>query len=237
MLVSFPLDVSSPVPLHFARFARDPPIIEIGHTHSGISVKVKVPYFPAFVDRARELGGRWLPQDRAWSFPARVADEVREAVRTHFGTEGEPADYVTVDLTALQDVSGVETVQIAYVHLAKPDTRFGSGARVLEGHSLLDGTVEAIGSLVTVTKGSRFRVRVPEAVLAHVDPDDWSVDRVVEYDVAVLREIVTDLESRLGAAKRELARAESGGEPEDAGQLPRPIDANIPDFTSLVESC
>ena len=213
-------------------------MIEIGHTHSGISVKA--PYFAPFVDRARELGGRWLPQDRAWSFPARIADEVRAAVRDHYGTEGDPGDYVTVNVTALQDVSGHETVRIGYVHLAKPDPRFGTGARVLDGNALLEGTVEAIGSLVTAMKGSRFRIRVPEAVLAHVDAEDWVVERVQEVDVTVLREVVADLEARLAAARRELAEAEDRADPDRGEQLPMPIgdglDDGFLDFSALIES-
>ena len=151
----------------------------------GDAISVRAPYYPEFVGRARELGGRWDRRTRTWKFPRIAADVVREACREHYGTDGGASDYTTIELTALRDVSaGQLSVGIAYVELAKLHASYRTGARVADGVTLISGSVCGSSTrdhrgvrrhVTTIDAGTRFRVRVPHAVLARVDSADWAV--------------------------------------------------------------
>lgn len=77
--------------------------VEVTKTETQISVSS--PYTPDLPARARALGGKWDPAAKAWRFDARLEADVAALYREVYGEwPGEAADYVTLRVTALNDV-------------------------------------------------------------------------------------------------------------------------------------
>src|SRR4051812_8798283 len=64
-------------------------------TDSGV-VALQAPYNPDLPARAKDLGGRFRPGDKAWTFDPRDEQRVRDLARDLFGTDGADDDRPTV---------------------------------------------------------------------------------------------------------------------------------------------
>ncbi len=69
---------------------------------AGGRLLVRAPYNPDFPDRAKPLGGKWAPAEKAWAFDPRDEAVVRGICRATYGTDGSvlvPADLCTIRVT------------------------------------------------------------------------------------------------------------------------------------------
>jgi len=57
---------------------------------------VASPYNPVFVKQAKACGGRWNGDEKTWDFDPRDEDRVRDLCKEVYGTDGLPAETVTV---------------------------------------------------------------------------------------------------------------------------------------------
>lgn len=75
-----------------------PPYVSISRSSNGKELLVQSPYSDQFIQRAHELGGRWIEAAKRWVFPVGVEAEVRAACRAIYGEDGEPTPRWTVDV-------------------------------------------------------------------------------------------------------------------------------------------
>lgn len=67
----------------------------------GTQIVTLTPYNKEFVARAKQLGAKWNPADKAWTFDARDEQAVRELCIELFGTDGSvPANAVDLRINA-----------------------------------------------------------------------------------------------------------------------------------------
>lgn len=109
-------------------------------TTTGNTITVTSPYHPDFSPAARNLGGRWNPATKTWSFDTRDETAVRELCTDLFGTDGStPAATVTVRL-CLDRWMRLRTDSIYFAgrrvaHRASRDSRvqLGDGVILVQG--------------------------------------------------------------------------------------------------------
>lgn len=63
---------------------------------TGNTAIATAPYHPSFSGFARQIGGRWIADKRAWSFDSRDVARVRDLLLDLFGTDGSPTELVTL---------------------------------------------------------------------------------------------------------------------------------------------
>ena len=162
------------------------PLISI--TRSGSDISVGSPFHPAFVNRAKELGGKWDSTAKVWTFDARDEDDVRALCRAVYGTDGSP-DTKLVDLR-ITFKSGARAGQRAVYVCGREIARAwgrDSGAKLGEGVKLVEGRITSGGSsknwATVVDAGSVFIVRdVPEAK-ARAEAEACNTD---EFSIEIL---------------------------------------------------
>ena len=158
------------------------PIISI--TRSGSDISVASPFHPAFVNRAKELGGKWDSTAKVWTFDARDEDDVRALCREVYGTDGS-ADTKLVDVR-ITFKSGARAGQRAVYVCGREIARAwgrDSGAKLGEGVKLVEGRVRSGGSAknweTVIDAGSVLVLRdVPEPIALRRVCD--KADRLVE---------------------------------------------------------
>ena len=160
----------------------------ISITRSGSDISVASPFHPAFVNRAKELGGKWDSTAKVWTFDARDEDDVRALCRAVYGTDGSP-DTKLVDLR-ITFKSGARAGQRAVYVCGREIARAwgrDSGAKLGEGVKLVEGRITSGGSsknwATVVDAGSVFIVRdVPEAK-ARAEAEACNTD---EFSIEIL---------------------------------------------------
>lgn len=127
---------------------------------------ISTPYNKEFVAKIKQIGGaRWNGTERCWVIPESEIDTARQYMQEVYGETDLPDDgeRITVDVTFLDDAVGrCEGIAL----FGKPICRaFGrdSGAKVCDGITLLDGSIESGGSRANwqtiINKGAKFRIR------------------------------------------------------------------------------
>lgn len=162
------------------------PIISI--TRNGSDISVASPFHPAFVHRAKELGGKWDAAAKVWAFDARDEDDVRALCREVYGTDGS-SDTKLIDLR-ITFKSGARAGQRAVYVCGREIARAwgrDSGAKLGEGIKLVEGRITSGGSsknwATVVDAGSVFIVRdVPEAK-ARAEAEACNTD---EFSIEIL---------------------------------------------------
>src|SRR4051812_31627904 len=103
----------------------------------GNALRVVSPYDPAFVSRAKALGGKWSAP--AWVFDARDEGRVRELCAELYGSDGSTSDVVT--LRATYEGGKGKGQKPIYCGGRTVARAFGrdSGAKLGEGIVLLEG--------------------------------------------------------------------------------------------------
>ncbi|MEC5148797.1 hypothetical protein [Cryobacterium sp. GrIS_2_6] len=80
-------------------------------TTSPVAVTLAAPYNPGLASKAKEIGGRWKPAEKRWSFAPVDEQRVRGLAREVYGTDG--TDAAASDLISVRvDVSGHENYQM-----------------------------------------------------------------------------------------------------------------------------
>lgn len=108
-------------------------------------VKVTSPYNKKFVNKARNLRGKW--KDGAWWFDDSIIEYVRDLMMECFGTTGE-VPYENVDLL-IKDYDGTggrSPVELFGRTIARAFGR-DSGAKLGDGIILISGDVDSCGSM------------------------------------------------------------------------------------------
>ena len=157
------------------------PLISI--TRSGSDISVASPFHPAFVRRAKELGGKWDAAAKVWTFDARDEDDVRALCCEVYGTDGSPVKLVDVRITYRHAASGDRSaIYSCGREIARAWGR-DSGAKLGEGVKLVEGRVRSGGSAknweTVIDAGSVLVLRdVPEPIALRRVCD--KEDRLVE---------------------------------------------------------
>lgn len=182
-------------------------------TVSNSSLSVVSPYHPSFPSKAKDLGGKWNPDRRAWIFDARDESRVRDLCRKIYGTDGTTptCDLVTIRLTALVDRKIERGGVFAAGRCIASATGRDSGARLCERVVLLSGCITSGGSmknwLTHVYKGAVVELKdVPRAAIEKINTEKWSVE-IVEQAVnkAALRAELETLKNRVAEIEKQLA--------------------------------
>lgn len=66
------------------------------HSLTRSHILVKSPYYPAWIEDARKLNGKF--SDGIWKFDARDEERIKEICVEHYGEDGTPTEYVTLEL-------------------------------------------------------------------------------------------------------------------------------------------
>jgi len=125
-------------------------------------VIVAVDFNKIFVERAKELGGKWDSENRNWSFSSLVEEEAEE-LDFIFGSEK-----IAVEITAKDSCYALRSSKYFMgIEIAKATGR-DSGATVSDGVSLISGGVGSGGSSANwsteIAEGSILRLLVPSEV-------------------------------------------------------------------------
>lgn len=160
---------------------------------AGAQFRVSAPYEPEFVQRARELNGRY--DGAAWVFDIRDADRVRALCLTIFGTAGGPNEpTVSVRITVKPGtVAHQDALRVGGRVIAAARGR-DSGARLGDAVVSIDGKFSSGGSVknwqTTCIKGATVIVRdLPAAMATRLiagDRPDWIESVQIEPEVPVV---------------------------------------------------
>ena len=142
------------------------------------NISIVTPYNREFVNRIKQLGGRWNASDKAWEIDERSIEAVRKVMREVYGQDDRPQELVDVRVTVgksrLYADRGPVTLFGKIVASA-----FGrdSGARVGEGVAILSGGVESGGS-----RNNWKTVVLPESVIMIYDVPKLAVKERIDWD-------------------------------------------------------
>ncbi len=185
---------------------------KISVTSAGTRLSVHSPYLPAFVAAAKALGGRWAAP--AWVFDARDEARVREALRTHYGTDGSAAAGPVVTLRVAMDAvyADRDAIRLGGREIARAYGR-DSGAKLGDGVVLLDGKFGSGGSVknwTTRSDGATILIRDMPAEMAErliAAPPQWVTAIAIEPETPVVdREALAAERDRLMARVAEIDR-------------------------------
>lgn len=184
----------------------------------GDKILAFTPYNKDFVSRIKLMGGKWQAGQKAWAVPADMIDSVRDLMTDVYGRDDRPVKTVTVQVTALEQISGDYRQGI---------TLFGkdichawgrdSGATVESDVSFLKGKPDSSGSrnnwFTYIEKDSVFIIRnVPEAALkfdtGFGDRIEWHVVKNGANEKDKLLAEKEQLEKRLAEINNRLAELE-----------------------------
>jgi len=156
----------------------------------GATIAVTVPYSTVWNRRARNLDGKWNPNQQWWEFDARYRDRVLGLIHRVFAWSetDDPADVVTIRID-VSEWDGDRNVIIANRTLA---TRFDrdSTVRLTPGVALIEGHFQSSGGSI-----NNPRIDTNNAVLEWLDVTRPVAERAKdEHPTAVT--IVADGEDR-----------------------------------------
>lgn len=96
---------------------------------SGDRILARCPYNLKFILGAKRLAGKWLSEDKVWTFSTQHEDLVRGLCNQWFGTDGtSPPDLVDVQITFLQRRSEHEGPVTAFGRVVARARGRGGGA-------------------------------------------------------------------------------------------------------------
>lgn len=139
------------------------------------------PYSPAFVDRARKLGGQWDSRGKVWAFDVRDVDAVKAAVGECYGHYFDPVPVVAIRITARIDFIGDRKPVYCGPRVVAQAWGRDSGAKLGTGVVCISGDYQSGGSVknwdTRVSAGSVFELKdYPDAKLRDIDREHWEVD-------------------------------------------------------------
>jgi hypothetical protein len=152
------------------------------------TVTLTAPYNPDLPARARALGGKFERATKAWRFDARDEGRVRELARDIYGTDGRPAETVTVRVH-LVNWHRENTIYLFGREIATRRTR-DSPVQLGQGVVLIQGGFASRGGSGTYPElepepGTVVEVRDVPAGHSDITDDITIVDTVI--DQAALR--------------------------------------------------
>lgn len=142
---------------------------KVNITRSGNEISVSSPFNPAFVRRAKYLGGKWNAETKVWTFDARDEEDVRALCLDIYGIDGSPVKLVDVRVTYnYSECSDRDAIYFCGREIARAWGR-DSGAKLGNGVKLVKGKVHSGGSVknwaTIIEKGTVLVIRdVPEPI-------------------------------------------------------------------------
>lgn len=193
--------------------------MDIQIVRDGESVAVYTPYCRAFIDRARELGGRWDPSARAWRFDHRDETRVRGLVAEIFGDPDEPRVTVRINESGLIPAARVDSYfALGRCLFTRPSrdhaVTLGDGVVIVAGGFPARGGSSRYPEIGYADDGTIVEVRdVPLSIARAAverDPSAYSIvdgtaERrlALESEAARLRARLAEIESELAALEGE----------------------------------
>lgn len=112
---------------------------QITITQENNRISVSSPYNKDYVARAREMGGKWSPTEKTWTFDEAVKDELMAELFTRYGYTGDDnPDMVDVEVDAyfFEDENRIVVggLQVAYRYGRDTKVRLTEGWRVAKGN-------------------------------------------------------------------------------------------------------
>lgn len=178
-------------------------------------ILVQCPYNTRFIVGAKRLAGKWLPDDKVWSFSTQHEELVRALCQKWFGTDGIiPADLVEVQITfprARSEDEGPVTIFGRVVARARGRdsiARLGEGVVFVEGKAFSRGdhkgwrTIVGEGSVVRMSGVPRALAEsevppgVEVSIIGPASQDETArlqaervrlVERIAEIDAAIAK--------------------------------------------------
>lgn len=122
-------------------------------------------YHPSLPEPAKQLGGRWNPDNKCWWFNPRYESRVRELYKKTYGTDGsiDGGDLVTVRVTVIKTlVTDKSPIYLFGRRLASAMGR-DSGADLADGVAVLEGAGFTSGGSMKnwgtkITEGCVFEI-------------------------------------------------------------------------------
>ena len=141
------------------------PAVKIEQAGGG-RISVVSPYHKNFPGRAKELGGKWYAQEKAWVFDAREEPQVRDLCREVYGTDGPGTEVADVRARFTSEASAArDGVYLLGREVARAWGR-DSGAKLGTGVILESGRIASGGS----SANWRTEVREDTVLLLHDVP-------------------------------------------------------------------
>ena len=154
----------------------------------GENLTVDSPFNKEFVERARELGGKW--RNSVWNFNARYESNVRQSCIDIYGTDGSPMPTVTMRVQ-LDDVCDMyDELIVGPIQVLKKWNR-DSAPKLGHGCAVISGKLESYGGSrnhpqITFLPGTVIEIlNVPQIIanqLASAD-DAYSIVNESSSDV------------------------------------------------------
>lgn len=111
------------------------------------TIEVVTPYNREFVEKARNLRGKWNSAKSAWVFDDSIEEYVKQALIDCYGTTGEgPIEYCSLLIKKHTDQADKDAVELFGRTIAKAYGR-DSGAKLGDGIVWIDGTYDSGGSV------------------------------------------------------------------------------------------
>ena len=168
-------------------------------------ISVETPYNKHWVDRAKELGGRW--NSPAWTFPEEREELVREALFDIYGENGRPTKKVTVDITLKVESYGryYEVAGITFLKRRGRDWNVSceNGAIIVKGGFSSSGGSMANPRIGYPISDTVIRVSIPESKLGEIEGQYKVVEKTVsrcklEQERAELLARLAEIDKLLG---------------------------------------
>ena len=147
------------------------------------TIQVKTQYNPAFVDKAKQIGGKFNGNTKCWEFDVRNKNLVKNILLSIFGTDGRNNNFVDVLVKVNKRlVSERAPIYLAGRIIAQARGR-DTGAKAAEGVSFINKEPQSGGSqqywTTEISPDSEFKIfDLPEGALKLLNENES-----IEYEV------------------------------------------------------
>lgn len=185
----------------------------ITQSTTATEILIASPYNKEFVSEAKQLGGKWRSDEKAWAFPLTRADAVRDLCARIYGSApSAPGERgVTVRITAKRDLYELCAPVLFAGRGVVRATGRDSGARPGEGCAIISGRVTSGGSVknwqTCVDEGAVVEIENMDPAAA-VETDDWSVE--IAGSTVLDRDALLEERAKLAARLAEIDKMLEG---------------------------
>lgn len=134
-------------------------------------IRVRSQYNKYWIDKAKSLGGRWLPHDKVWEFSEEKEDIVKDSLFEIYGENGSPVEKVKVniDLDVFDYDQELDICGIVAAIRPSRDAKviLKNGAYLISGSFLSSGGSSKYPS-ITAIPGTIVRLEIPISIYMKV---------------------------------------------------------------------
>ncbi len=143
-------------------------------SEAGICTLV-TPYNKNCIERCKQLGGKWDPEEKAWIFSGLVADQVEELDEKYNSL------LIAVEIKTIDYIFGARAPAMIAGYKVATATGRDSGAVIADGVSFIEGQPRSAGSMknwgTRIDEGCVFRMQIPELCLPDVE-EEYEVKKI-----------------------------------------------------------